>query len=97
MSTFRLENDMQKIQVFLREDQKTALKSLSARTGTRQSDLVRRGVDLLLEKAAAKKADWREAVRAVAGLWRDRKDIETESARLRGSLRKRFERAYRQT
>jgi len=88
---------MQKIQVFLRDDQKTALKSLSARTGARQSDLVRRGVDLLLEGTAARKADWREAVRAAAGLWRDRKDIEAVSGRLRGSLKKRFESIYRKT
>ena len=88
---------MQKIQVFLRDDQKTALKSLSARTGARQSDLVRRGVDLLLEGAAARKADGREAVRAAAGLWRDRKNIEGGSARLRSSLRKRFGSAYRRT
>ena len=86
---------MQKIQVFLREDQKTALKSLSARTGARQSELVRRGVDLVLEGAAARNADWREAIRAVAGLWRDRKDIETTSGRLRRSLAKRFKSAYR--
>jgi hypothetical protein len=88
---------MQKIQVFLREDQKTALKSLSARTGARQSDLVRRGVDLLLEGAAARNSDWREAVRSAAGLWRDRKDIETTSAKLRRSLTKRFKPAHRGT
>lgn len=84
---------MQKIQVFIRDDQKAALKSLSARTGMRQSDLVRRGVDLLLQGAAARKTDWRESVRAAAGLWRDRKDIETVSASLRQSLKKRLKHA----
>ena len=54
---------MQKIQVFLREDQKAALKTLSARTGVRQSDLVRRSVDLLLEGAARRKLDWRTDLR----------------------------------
>jgi Ribbon-helix-helix domain len=48
---------MLKIQVFLREDQKTALEAPSARTGVRQSDLVRQGVDLLLEGAAQRPAD----------------------------------------
>lgn len=81
---------MQKIQVFLRDDQKTALKSIAARTGARQSALVRRGIDLLLESTAARKADWREAVRASAGLWRGRKDIDAFSAKLRGSLTKRL-------
>ena len=82
---------MQKIQVFLREDQKAALKMLSAQTGVRQSDLVRRSVDLLLDNAASKKADWREATRAAAGMWRDHKDVETVSRRIRESLGKRFE------
>jgi hypothetical protein len=60
---------MQKIQVFLREDQKTVLEALSARTGVRQSDLVRQGVDLLLEGAAQRPTDWREATRMAAGIW----------------------------
>ena len=81
---------MRKIQVFLREDQKAALKTLSGRTGVRQSDLVRRGVDLMLENAARRKADWREATRAAAGLWRDRKDIDASMENLRQSVRKRF-------
>ena len=86
---------MQKIQVFLREDQKAALKTLSARTGVRQSDLVRRSVDLLLDSAACNKADWREATRAAAGLWRDHKDVKTVSQWIRESLGKRFERTGR--
>jgi hypothetical protein len=64
---------MLKIQVFLREDQKTALEALSARTGVRQSDLVRH---LLLEGAAQRPADWREATRMAAGIWGDREDAE---------------------
>jgi hypothetical protein len=83
---------MQKIQVFLREDQKAALKSLSTRTGARQSDLVRQGVDLLLEGASRRTTDWREATRAAAGLWRDRKDAVSEE--LRASVRRRFPAVY---
>jgi len=75
---------VRKIQVFL--------KALSARTGARQSDLVRQGVDLLLERATRESADWREATRAVAGLWRDRADIEGAAGELRRSLKKRFRR-----
>jgi len=81
---------MRKIQVFIREDQKAALRTLSARTGVRQSDLVRRSVDLLLEKAARAKSDWREATRAAAGIWRNRNDIEATTQKLRRSLKKRF-------
>jgi hypothetical protein len=78
---------MQKIQVFLREDQKTALKSLSARTGLRQSDLIRQGVDLLIEGASRRTPDWREATRAAAGVWRDRADLAAINEELRASVR----------
>ncbi len=85
---------MQKIQVFLREDQKTALKSLSARTGVRQSDLVRQGVDLVLQGAARRTVDWREATRAAAGLWQDRYDLDAINAEVRASGRRRFPAVY---
>ncbi len=85
---------MQKIQVFLRDDQNAALKSLSARTGARQSDLVRRGVDLLLEEGTRKDLDWREATRAVAGLWRDREDSEAIMMELRKAAKRRLPEIY---
>lgn len=85
---------MQKIQVFLREDQKAALKALSARTGTRQSDLVRQGVDLLLRTAAEQNEDWRKVTCAVAGLWRDRDGIGAED--VRRAFKRRFPDVYRQ-
>jgi len=85
---------MQKIQVFLREDQKTALKSLSARTGVRQSDLVRQGVDLLLEGASQRTTDWRDATRAAVGLWHEREDRDAVNEELRASVRRRFQAAH---
>jgi Ribbon-helix-helix domain len=85
---------MQKIQVFLREDQKTALESLSARTGVRQSDLVRQGVDLLLEGASRRTTDWREATRAAGGLWQERKDLDGINEDLRASFKRRFPAVY---
>lgn len=85
---------MQKIQVFLRQDQKSALKSLARRLGLRQSDLVRRGVDLLIDKAGQEQADWRDATRAVAGLWRDRSDIDGLSRELRERARARLAHVY---
>jgi len=90
MSNIRDHPVVQKVQVFLREDQKAALKSLSARTGVRQSDLVRQGVDLLLEGAARQGTDWREATRMAARLWRDREDLDASGKELRNSLRSRF-------
>lgn len=88
---------MQKIQVFLREDQKAGLKTLSAQTGVRQSDLVRRSVDLLLESSARKRADWREATRAAAGMWRDNEGVEARSEGIRNLLKQRFKGAYGRT
>lgn len=79
---------MQKIQVFLRDDQKLALKKLSARTGARQSDLVRRSVDLLLETEKESSENWREATRAAVGIWKDRDPAEFDA--LRDALKARF-------
>lgn len=83
---------MQKIQVFLRKDQKEALRALAARTGTRQSDLVRQGVDLLLRTKTEQDVDWRQATHEVAGLWRDRKGF--TGAQLRRQIKKRFSVLY---
>lgn len=81
---------MQKVQVFLRMDQKAALKSIAARTGAKRSDLIRRGVDLLIDRAAREDADWREATRAAAGVWGDRTDIEELRGELRAAAKRRF-------
>lgn len=79
---------MQKIQVFLRDDQKQALKRMSARTGARQSDLVRRSVDLLLQSEKENSEDWREATRAAVGIWKGRDPSEFDA--LRDALKARF-------
>ena len=88
---------MQKIQVFLRADQKAALRSLSARTGKKQSDLIRKGVDLLIDRAARDDVDWRAATRAAAGLWKDRTDLEDLSRTLRTAAKRRLASLYRRT
>jgi hypothetical protein len=83
---------MRKVQVFLREDQKEALKALAARTRTRQSDLIRQSVDLLLQKAEQNE-DWRKVTtRAIAGLWRDRSGSDAEE--VRRAIEKRFSDVY---
>ena len=81
---------MPKMHVFLREDQTAALKSISARTGQKQSDLIRKGVDLLIEKARREDADWREATRLAAGMWRDRADVENLSDQCHAAAKQRF-------
>jgi hypothetical protein len=88
---------MQKVQVFLREDQKVALKSISARTGQKQSDLIRTGVDLLIDRAEREEADWREATRAAAGMWHDRTDVEELSRSLHDAAKRRFAPLYDRT
>ena len=79
---------MEKVQVFLRGDQKAALEAIGARTGQRQSDLIREGVDLLIERSGRRDDDWREVTRAVAGIWRDRTDIDDIDRSLRAVAEK---------
>lgn len=89
--------NMQKIQVFLREDQKAALKSISARTARKQSDLIRKGVDLLIDQAKREDVDWRVATRAAAGIWKDRTDLDDLSRQLRAKAKRRFSSVYERT
>jgi len=80
---------MQKIQVFLREDQKAALKALSVRSGQKQSDLIRRSIDKFLEEGAQEEKNWRQAVQHIAGLWRGHDDL-SPIDEFRDSVRRRF-------
>lgn len=88
---------MRKVQVFLRDDQKTALKAISGRTGQKQSDLIRRSVDLLIESSKAEDAAWREATRAAAGIWSDRSDPDEGFSDFREAARRRFGSASERT
>lgn len=85
---------VRKVQVFLRDDQKAALKRVAARTGRKQSDLIRAGVDLVLESDRLESAGWREATRAAAGIWRDRTDLDEASRAMREAAKKRFKSVY---
>ena len=87
---------MQKVQVFLREDQKRALRSISARTGQRQSDLIRKGVDLVIDRAAGEAVDWRQATRAAAGIWSDRTDLDDLARDFRAAAKRRLASIYQQ-
>ena len=83
---------MQKAQVFLRDDQKAKLKEIAARTGKKQSALIREGVDRVIEENAEPEADWRDAWRNAAGIWEDRDDIEEMIAEGRRSWNERIDR-----
>jgi len=66
---------MEKTQVFLREEQREALREIAARTGQRQSALIRHGVDLVIAEIQFKTAEWRVALDGVKGIWADREDL----------------------
>ena len=66
---------MRRTPLFLTLDQVTALKALAARTGESVSAVARRAVDNYL--AQERPADRLEALRAVRGLWKGRKDLKS--------------------
>jgi hypothetical protein len=66
---------MRRTPLFLTLDQVTALKALAARTGESVSAVARRAVDNYL--AHERPADRLEALRAVRGLWKGRKDVKS--------------------
>ena len=66
---------MRRTPLFLTLDQVTALKALAARTGESVSAVARRAVDNSL--AQERPADRLEALRAVRGLWKGRKDLKS--------------------
>jgi len=85
---------MQKAQVFLREDQKKELRAIAARTGTRQSELIRRGVDLLIEEEHKQQTDWKAAWRQAYGMWKDREDLDECFQGIREDIKRRHERLF---
>ncbi len=85
---------MKKSQVFLRDDQKRGLKVIAARTGRRQSELIRSGVDMVIERERRKKEDWKAALRDVCGIWKDRDDLEEWFRGIRTDLDSRHEKLF---
>ncbi len=83
---------MIKMQVYLRDEQKVALRKMAARTGTAESDLVRQGVDLMLEKKVQDSEDWKTALQGAFGMWKDRDMSDFDEMRER--VKKRFKHVY---
>lgn len=78
---------MRKAQVFLEEKQLADLKRVAKATGRKQSEIIRRGVDLaVIEAEAAGADDWRAATRGAAGMWTDHAEIDA----MRDDLRARY-------
>lgn len=74
---------MERTQVYLTHEQRRELKKLAARSGKRQSELIREAIDALV--AGAEKKSWKSGMMAAAGLWENRDDL-PDFARLRTEL-----------
>jgi hypothetical protein len=61
---------MVRTQIYLTEDEQSKLRSLSQRSGQRQSALIREALDTYLARAAA--TPRRDRLQACRGMWRDR-------------------------
>ena len=64
---------MLRTQIYLSEDEKKGLRKLAAKTGKKQSELIREAVDRFIESFGdeSRLSDLRSA----KGIWRDRKDL----------------------
>ncbi len=85
---------MRKAQVFLREDQRAELRDIAVRTGTKQSDLIRRGVDMVIQQEKQNHRDSREALRGVYGIWKDRDDVDALFRDIRDDLEVRCKKLF---
>lgn len=85
---------MQRIQVFLHEEQFTALKQLANFSGITQSDLIRQGIDLLLNRNKQQAQDWKQAARQVYGVWQDHTDLADTQQQIRQALNTRLARIH---
>lgn len=64
---------MVRTQIYLTEEERIGLNSVSEATGKKQSELIREAVDRFLDLAEGSQRD--AVLHEVAGLWRDRKDL----------------------
>lgn len=79
---------MVRTQVYLSKEQEQALKSLALTSGTRQSELIREAIDLLLSNKNIMQGQWKHALHDMKGVWSD-----DESSELRmHAIRKEFDR-----
>jgi hypothetical protein len=80
-------------QVFITREQDSRLKALAQVNGTAAAEEIRRGIELVLEKAAAD-SDWRndlkEFLETPSDAWKDRDDMQEFVRELRRSSGKRL-------
>ena len=87
---------MVRTQIYLEEEQVAALRRLAARTGRRQSALIRDAVDRLIAQAPPPE-DRLSRLQRAFGAWADQDDIEAILADNRRSLDEREERLWRRS
>ncbi|MCB0260976.1 MAG: ribbon-helix-helix protein, CopG family [Calditrichaeota bacterium] len=64
---------MIKTQIYITEAEQKALKSIAARTGTKQSELIRRAIDQFI--ARFRETDRLKLLQQARGIWKDRTDL----------------------
>ena len=64
---------MVRTQIYLTEKQRNELIAMSRRQGKRQSELIREAVDRFIASSSSQRRQ--DAMRAAAGIWKNRDDI----------------------
>ena len=81
-------------QIFIREDQQERLKTVAARNGVAEAELMREGLDIVLDREASVEDDsWKEGFRQIEGMWKDRTGLDefyAENRKRRAERRKRM-------
>jgi predicted DNA-binding protein len=66
-------NGMIRTQIYLTEEERSALNTLSLQVGKKQDELVREAVDNLISRYSQSRSQ--EVLDRVAGIWKDRDDL----------------------
>ncbi len=74
---------MIRTQIYLSKEQEQALKSLAVTSGSRQSELIREAVDLLLAQRNAFQSQWKQALQDMKGIWADDDSVEERMDKIR--------------
>lgn len=77
------QDSMVRTQVYLSKEQEQALKSLALTSGTRQSELIREAVDLLLSEKNVMPYQWKQALHDMKGMWSDDENAEQRMQTIR--------------
>lgn len=80
------QKSMIRTQVYLSKEQEQAIKSLALTSGSRQSELIREAVDLLLSKKNASQTQWKQALHTMKGVWSNDDTAEERMHTIRGEF-----------